>query len=268
MALESRVEAIAHGFSGTLGVAAVNLTTNERYERLADMSFYPASTIKLPLLYEVFRGAMEGRWSLEQRLTLSTANIVEGSGILQDMTPGLQLPVRDLALLMTVISDNTATNMLVDLCTTDAVNRSMAELGVEGVRMNRKIGLETHIPMGEATPRGMARLMALVASRAVLTPSRCTEMLDILRRQHYKELTNRFIPETDSEDDKPTVQICSKSGWVRGVRNDVALITTPRVQYVLSMFSKDCQDRRFYHDNEASVALARVSQAVYEAWAR
>jgi beta-lactamase class A len=266
MDLAARVAAIDQTFSGTLGVAAINLTTGERFERNADASFYPASTIKLPLLYEVFRGAAEGRWSLSDKLTLTGANMVDGSGVLLDLTPGLQLSVRDVATLMIVVSDNTATNMLVDLCTPEAVNRSLAELDIRGVRMNRKIGMDFDVPLGEATPAGMARLMELTARHAVLTPHACQEMIDILKRQKFKELTNRYIPETDSEDDDPAVRIASKSGWVRGVRNDVALIWAPRATYVLAMFSRDCKDRRFYHDNEGSITLALVSKALYESW--
>ncbi len=268
MDLTVRVEAIAGSFSGRLGVAAVNLTTGERFSLNAAESFPPASTIKLPVLYEVFRGVEEGRWSLDDRLTLTGANMVEGSGVLLDLTPGLQLTVRDLAVLMIVISDNTATNMLIDLCTPDAVNRSLAELQIRGVRLNRKIGMNLEVPLGEATPAGMARLMELIATRQVLTPHACDAMIDILQRQRFKDLTSRFIPETDSETDLPPVRIASKSGWIRGVRNDVALIWAPRSTYVLAMFSRDCRDRRFYHDNEGAITLARVSQAVYEAWGR
>lgn len=268
MELREAIAAIDRAFSGTLGVAAVNLTTGERVEYGAERSFYPASTIKLAILYETFRGALEGRWSLENTLTLTVENVVEGSGVLLDLTPGLQLSVRDTATLMIVVSDNTATNMLVDLCGIEGINRSIAALGIDGVCINRKIGLHTDIPLGEATPAGMARLMELVATHRVLNRDACMAMMDILKRQKFKELTNRYIPETDSEDDIPAVRIASKSGWVRGVRNDVAVIWAPRASYVLSMYSKDCKDRRFYHDNEGSLALARVSAAVYEAWGR
>lgn len=268
MTLLDQIAAIDQAFSGTLGVTAVNLTTGERVDHNAAMSFPPASTVKLPVLVELFRGAREGRWSLDQMLAMTPGNIVEGSGVLLDLTPGLQLSVRDVATLMIVVSDNTATNMLVDLVTTEGTNRMLTDFGIEGVRINRKIGMNMEMPLGEATPAGMARLMELIARHEVLTPQDCLAMIDILKRQKHKELTNRYIPETDDEDDSPPVRIASKSGWIRGTRNDVALIWAPRATYVLSMFSKGCKDRRFYHDNEAAVALARVSAAVYEAWGK
>ncbi len=268
MELAARIDQIAQGFSGKLGVTAIDLVTGRRFDYQGDHPFPPASTIKLPVLYEVWRGAREGRWSLDDKLTLTHANIVEGSGVLLDLTPGLQMSVRDVASLMVVVSDNTATNMLLDLCGVDGVNRTMAELGIPAVRINRKIGMNLEKPLGSVTPAGMARLMELIATHEVLDPQSCLEMIDILKRQKYKENTNRYIPDTDSEDDTPPVRIASKSGWIRGVRNDVALIWAPRTNYVLSMFSRDCKDRRFYVDNEGSRTLAQVSLAIYEAWGR
>ncbi len=268
MNLAPRIAAIADAFSGTLGVSAINLTSGAHFDYQSDLSFYPASTIKLPLLYEVFRGALAGRWGLDDQLALTPANQVDGSGVLADLTPGLRLSVRDTAMLMIVVSDNTATNMLVDLCGTDSLNASMVELGLTSIRMNRKIGIQTETPLGTATPADMARLMQLLGLHQVLTPAACTDMIDILKRQKYKETTNRYIPETDVEDDLAPVQIASKSGWIRGVRNDVALIWAPRSTYVLSMFTKDAKDRRYYVDNEGSLVLPRVSQAIYEAWGK
>jgi beta-lactamase class A len=268
MTLTNRIESLAQTFTGMLGVSAINLTTHERFDYNAQQSFYPASTIKLPLLVETLRGVVEGRWQLDDPLILTAENVVSGSGVLCDLTPGLTLSVRDIATLMITVSDNTATNMLVDLCTTAALNQTMLEFGIQGVRMNRKIGFNVdEIALGEATPIGMARLMELIATRAILTPDACDLMLDMLTRQKYKELTNRFIAETDAEEGEPAVRIASKSGWIRGVRNDVALVWAPKATYVLSMYSQDCQDRRFYVDNEGALLLARVSQAVYEGWA-
>ncbi|HYF92785.1 MAG TPA: serine hydrolase [Symbiobacteriaceae bacterium] len=268
MSLAARIAEIDRAFSGTIGVTAINLTHEEWLNYNGTLSFPPASTVKLPVLCEVFRGAGEGRWSLDDQLTLTAGNVVEGSGVLLDLTPGLRLSIRDVATLMIVLSDNTATNMLIDLVTAQAVNHSLQEWGIAGVQINRKIGMNMEIPLGEATPAGMARLMELIARHELLPPQDCIAMIDILKRQKYKELTNRFIPETDNEDDAPAVRIASKSGWVRGTRNDVAVIWAPKATYVLSMFSKGCKDRRFYHDNEAAIALARISQAVYEEWGK
>lgn len=266
MKLYQEIAAVAGTFSGKLGVSAINLSSGERLDFNAADSFPPASTVKLPVLYEIWRGAAAGEWDLEQKLTLRSSHKVAGSGVLLDLSDGLRLSVRDTAVLMIVVSDNTATNMLLDLCGVDAVNRSVAALGIAGVRINRKIGVDLDRPLGEATPAGMADLMHRIATGSLVSPEACSDLLEILERQKHKEFTNRYIPETDAEEGEPAVRIASKSGWVRGVRNDVALIHAPRASYILSMFSKDCRDRRYYHDNEGALTLARVSRAVYQAW--
>lgn len=266
MSLEAQVRSIADAFSGTLGVCAVNMTTGERLELRAHEPFSTASTIKLSILYQVWLGVQDGRWRLEDSLTLTRDNKAQGSGVLQDLAEGLRLTVRDAAVLMIVISDNTATNMLIDLCSVDQVNRSMADLGIQEMRLHKKIGAPSPLPLGEATPASMARLLELIGTRQVLTPAACDEMVDILKRQRFKENTSRYIAAAESEIGEPEVQIASKSGWVRAVRNDVALVWAPRATYVLSMFSRDCLDRRYHPDNEAALALARVSEAVYQAW--
>lgn len=266
MTLEARIQAISDAFSGTLGVCAINLTTGERLELKAHDFFSTASTIKLSILYEVWLGAREGRWRLDDTLTLTQANKAQGSGVLQDLTNGLSLPVRDTAVLMTVISDNTATNMLIDLCSIERINQSMIDLGIVGMRLNKKIGAAPELPLGEATPASMARLLELIVTRQVLSPEACEEIIEILKRQRFKENTTRFIAAAESESGEPEVQVASKSGWVRGVRNDVAIIWAPRATYVISMFSGGCRDRRYHPDNEGSLVLARVSEAVYEAW--
>jgi len=115
MAVQDDLRGLAAGFSGTLGVWALSLDTGEIIEWNPTDTFPAASTIKVPILYEVYRQSGQGRFSLTDPQTLRAEDIVPGSGILKDLTPGLVLPVKDLATLMIIVSDNTATNMLIDL---------------------------------------------------------------------------------------------------------------------------------------------------------
>ncbi len=102
MSWTQAVEGLAAEFSGTLGLWAKSLDTGEVLAYGSEESFPPASTMKVPVLYEVFRQAGEGRFSLTDPLLLKADDVVGGSGILKDLTPGLTLPVRDLATLMIV----------------------------------------------------------------------------------------------------------------------------------------------------------------------
>lgn len=267
MAVRDEIQALAAGFSGTLGVWARSLDTGEFIEWHATDTFPVASTIKVPILYEVYRQAGQGRFSLTDPQTLRAEDIVPGSGILKDLTPGLVLPVKDLATLMIVVSDNTATNMLIDLVGLEAVNASAAALGLTGTRLEFKLfRAPDGAPLNRSTPADLGRLMALVATGAVLTPAACGEMLHILDRQHFTDNITRRLPEFDGYLEtgrEPAVRVGSKSGSIRGTRNDVGYVRAHGRRYVVAMMSKGCADLRFYHDNEASVLLPRVSAAIY-----
>jgi beta-lactamase class A len=117
-----------------------------------------------------------------------------------------------------------------------------------------------------STPQDLGRLMVLIATQAVLTPPACDEMLAILGRQHFTDLITRRIPEYDAflESGKdPIVAVASKSGSIRGTRNDVGVVSARGRRYVIAMMSKGCADPRFYHDNEAALLLPQVSAAIY-----
>src|SRR5829696_2692190 len=112
------VEAIERelaAFAGTGGVAAKNLGTGEEIRVNADEETGTASTIKVPILIEVMRQVEAGKVDLETKIADSPETRTPGSGILRDLSPGNPLSVRDVAVLMIVVSDNTATNMLMDL---------------------------------------------------------------------------------------------------------------------------------------------------------
>lgn len=266
------VEARAAAFSGRLGVWARSLTTGETVRWHADEVFPSASAIKLPILYEVFRQAGAGHLRLTDTRVVRAEDVVPGSGILKDLTPPLELSLRDLAALMIVLSDNTAANVLIDVVGRDAVNASMRALGYGQTVLDHPFfRARPGAPMNRATPADLGGLMARIATHAVLTPAACEEMLAILRRQHHTDLITRRIAEFDGfvdEGAEPVVRVASKSGAIRGTRNDVALVERPGLRYVIAMMSADCRDRRFYVDNEAAVLLADVSGLIYEHFCR
>lgn len=267
MQLFDRVAAIDRSFSGTVGASARNLDTGQVLRYRADESFYPASTIKLPVLYEVLRQAREGLFSLTDPLTLKRRNRVEG-GVLADLTTGLTLSIFDMATLMITVSDNAAANELIELVTPESVTLSMQRLGLDGIALNRKIGIGTDRPLGEATPGDFCRLMELIAQEQVLTPEDCRTILTVMKKQKFKELTVRYLDDWDDEPDEPVLEAATKSGWVRGVRNDVGVVWAPRATYAIAMFSKDCSDQRYHPENEANLALAHISRAIYDEWGR
>jgi len=267
VSVHSAIEQLTARFSGTLGLWAYSVDTGETIAIRADEPFPAASTIKLPILYEVWRQAGEGRFQLTDMLLLKQEDVVPGSGVLKDLTPGLSLSVRDLATLMIIVSDNTATNMLIDLVGREPVNESMAALGLTHTCLNNKLfKAPPGAPPNSATPADLARLMRMIALQEVLTPATCAEMLEILGRQHLKEGITRRISDFDGfveEGKEPPATVASKSGSIRGTRNDVGFVQAKGRRYVVSMMTRGCADPRFYADNEGSLLLADVSAVLY-----
>jgi beta-lactamase class A len=112
--------------------------------------------------------------------------------------------------------------------------------------------------------------MSLIARGEILTPQACQEMLGILDRQHFTDNITRGLAEFDGYVEpgkRPAVVVGSKSGSIRGTRNDVGYVRAHGRRYVIAMMSKGCADLRFYQDNEASVLLPKVSAIVYRCFA-
>src|SRR5690625_6457444 len=110
--LSKKVEQLTHKTGGEWGIVLKDLQTKEIYGLNSALSFNAASVIKVPIMAAVFQGIDEGRYQLNDKLTLTEGEQVGGAGVLQHMTPGTKLTVEDLVVLMIIQSDNTATNMI------------------------------------------------------------------------------------------------------------------------------------------------------------
>lgn len=251
-------------------MAAKNLTTGETFRLHDTENFHPASTIKVPVLVAVYEAIEAGALSLDDTLLFEPELTMPDGGVMDGFTPGYRYPVRDLAHLMTVISDNTATNMLVKRLGFAAVNGLLDRYGLHATRLGKYLGIPKPdgAPPNRATPADMARLMELLATDRILTASACHAMLATMRQQKHHSGITRYIDDFDDElePDEIKVRVASKSGWFRTVRNDVAVVWAPRATYVLAMFSRECKDASYKVDNEAAVLLARVSRVFYDAW--
>ena len=133
----SPLETAIREFDGVVGLAAKNLTTGEEIVVNADTRFPTASTIKTAVMLEAWHQASQGKLSMDERLTLRDADKVGGSGVLNGMSGGLALPIGDLLHLMMVLSDNTATNLLVNRLGTKKINDRLLSYGLESTKIFR-----------------------------------------------------------------------------------------------------------------------------------
>jgi beta-lactamase class A len=279
--MTNRLNEGARDFKGVLGVAARDLDTGEELAVDADTRFPTASTIKTAVMLEAYRQAAESGLSFSSTITLQDEDKVGGSGVLRDMAAGLPVTIADLVQLMIVVSDNTATNMLIGRLGTANVDRTLDRYGLTDMRLFRPTfrdgrpdvlpDLEREFGLGMTTPRMMARLMALIADGKAVSPEASAAMLGTLRRQQDRAMIPRLLPEDAEVGNKTGTdeEKLAGPGGVKGhIRADAAIVTGPGgLRYVIAIYARQIRDTRWTVDNDALVTGAKVSKMVYDYFA-
>jgi beta-lactamase class A len=269
-------------FRGMMGVAATNLLTGERLAYNADMRFPTASTIKTVVMVEAYARMAEGGLASDTRFTLRKAQKVGGSWILGGMHDGMELTTQDLLHLMIVLSDNTATNMLVEQLGVARINARIESYGLKELKLFRPTfrdgrpdvlpELEREFGLGMATPRDMADLMALIADGKAVSADASAAMLATLRRQQDRAMIPRLLPQdgiqvgnkTGTDEEKHA----GPDGRKRHVRADAAIVTGPGIRYVIAIFARQVEDTRWGVENDAVTTGARIARMVHEHFTR
>ncbi|MBE3589251.1 MAG: serine hydrolase [Firmicutes bacterium] len=267
--LEEAVARAAAGFSGHLAVFARDLRDGDTFELDADHVGETASVIKVPILVALWEAVEAGRMGWHDMVRVNPANRTTGSGVIADLEDGVQLRICDLATLMIVVSDNVATNELIDRVGQEAVNRAMERRGLRATRLHKKLFWDIPGPLGTTSPREIASLMESIYRRRCVSPRADETMLAILDRQHYNSALTRLLPYpliAEEGGRPPAVLVASKSGSLDGVRNDAGIVRTPWGDYVVALMTDGALDPRYHPDNEAMLLLPRISRAILEAF--
>ena len=135
--LRARLQELVNAFPGTMGVAVRDIASGQQISINGDRQFPMASAYKIPILVEVFRQAEAKKFSLDDRVELTADDRTLGSGVLTLMAPGLKPTIRDLALLMIILSDNQATDILLTKVGAENVTATMRKLGLNNIRVDR-----------------------------------------------------------------------------------------------------------------------------------
>lgn len=270
-------------FKGVMGVAAINLLTGDEIVVNADTSFPTASTIKTAVMVEAYHRARDGTLPFDTQIVLREADKVAGTGVLNGFRDGASLAVADLIHLMIVVSDNTATNLLVNRLGAARIDERMESYGLARTKIFRPTfrdgkpdvfpELEREFGLGMTTPREMAKLMALVAEGKAVSADASAAMMATLRRQQDRAMIPRLLPagaglqignKTGTDQEKQP----GPDGVRRHVRADAAIVTGKNVKYVIAILTRQVEDGRYTADNDALVTGARVSKMVYDRFVR
>ncbi len=283
MSLNEQIEAICAEFNGRIGVAALDFQTGEKYLHNAHDPFPSASTIKLPVLATLMAQVEAGAFSLDEPLMLRRADKIGGSGILQFLTAGLTMPIRDWAYLMMNISDNSATNVLIDHVGLKNVQKWLLENGYDDVQLHNKIDFPAlgHdlYHFGTATPFGLMRMLTAVYKHQILSPASCEEMLRTMKNVG-KDRAGRYLPFEPFDTDVPLadrLHLAGKTGSFRGSRAQTAVIwrgewdnrrgeEDNRRGFGITVMTEGDPTPETWHVDAAGVLVnGRLARAVYDA---
>ena len=251
----------AQGYAGRAALVVQDAATGQVLHREGGADLFPAaSIIKVWLLVRGLWAAQTGQIGLQERLSMQAADRVPGSGVLHELEAGLQPSWQDLLTLMTVVSDNTATNMVIDRLGLDPLQAWLAA-GWPQTRLVGKLQLpearrNAAQRRGErnATTADDAATLLGQLYRGELLDTRHTELaLSILGRQQYRDILARHAPR--SEAGELLYRVLSKSGELSGVHHDAGLLLFPRPLSV-ALLSSGGSDPREGPDNRDVRLLA------------
>jgi beta-lactamase class A len=258
MKLEQSILDIDRGLDGVMGVAIVDLTDGHKYLLHANDVYPQASSIKICVLAELYRQAQQGKLKLTDLYTVNAADLVEDSDIMGGLTPGVtQITLRDLATMMVAVSDNSATNVLIDRVGMDNVNAFLKAQGLRDTRLRRK----------------MMDLKAAAEGREnVSTPNEMLNLLQALYRDEIlnKEMTADFFKVLSTHKDSwiprnlpDDLRIADKPGALEGVRNDSGVIFVDKRPYVLCVMTT-----YLHRERDGEEAISNISLAAWRMFDR
>ena len=256
--LRTELERIAREVPGVLGASVVDLASGERIGVNDTLTFPQGSAIKVPVLLELFRQAEAGRLRLDERVELRAAARTGGSGVLQHFGDGTSaLSLRDLAVLMIVLSDNTATNLLIDRVGMEGVNRTMREMGFPRTRLQRMMIRPRESARGNenlSTPAEAAELMARIARcRVPVGAAGCAEIRRIMEIPKSGALS-AGLP--------AGVRVAWKPGGITGAETAWGIVALPGRPYALAVMVN------YSEEAAAQEAIRRVSAASHAYFSR
>jgi beta-lactamase class A len=266
---DHRIQTAIQGFPGNVSLYAKNLDTGTSYELRADAPVPTASTIKLPIMVELFAEAEEGKLDWNQKLELRDQDKVSGSGVLTEFSGGDAFPIRDLMHLMIVVSDNTATNLILDRIGGNAVNQRMAQLGLKQTAVMRKI-MQTKPESltdegrkpgndrwgtGRSCPRDMVVILEKLYRGLLVSKAASDEMISVLKRQRDLQGVGR--------DMKDTV-VASKSGALDHLRSEAAIVYSPHGAVAVAITVNNIPVVDYGVDNPGNLLISTLSQILVE----
>ena len=250
---EIKLNEIANSTRGIVGVVALDMTSGEKFAVNSEMQLPQGSAIKIPILMEVFKMAHEGKFKLTDLFWVDSADQVGGSGILGQLgNHTTQMSVHDLSILMIVLSDNTATNMLIDLVGMENINKTLKEVGLSKTRVQRKMMDQEASARGDenlSTPMEAARIMEMLFKGTFVSREVCDEIIAILQKGKSGTIASAL---------PSGIPVSFKPGGIAGVTTEWAIVHLKENPYVLVVMES------YGLEGDINPAVSNISKLIYE----
>ena len=266
-AFKHTVQSQVDSVEGKIAVAFYNLSDPEDSLFInVDEKFHAASTMKVPVMIELFKQANQGKIDLDDSILLKNEfkSIVDGSLYRMDIADdsddvvyqqvGTRVALKDLMHSMIAVSSNLATNVLIERVDAKKVTATMKDLGAHNMEVLRGVEDQKAYDQGlsnSTTAQDLMLIMKAIANNTAGTPEDCAAMVDILKEQQFNDMIPRYLPED--------VSVAHKTGFISGIHHDAAIVYLPDGRaYVLVLLSKELRDF-----DKGTEQLASVSKTVY-----
>lgn len=274
-ALEAKIRAATAGYAGRVAFYAAD-SSGRSVGLNADTPVPTASVIKLTILFEALKEVQAGKLRLRDPLTMTAQDPVPGSGVLRLFDTPMKLTVKDALTLMIALSDNTATNLMIDRLGIQTIDNRIRWLGLRNTWLYKKVfkpappGVPADQPafgLGKTTAREMATVIERIATCNLnalgdSTPpsasdrALCDAALTMLKSQTDRDGIPRYITE----------DVANKTGSLDEVRNDVGIVYAKSGPIVISAFTYDNADKSWTSDNRGTLLIAKLAKLVVDAW--
>lgn len=274
--LQTSIDEILTDFRGEVALSARMLDGSQEVEIDPHRILPTASVIKVPILVALYLQAESGLLDLDSRVRLQDEAKRGGSGILKVLDAGLELTIRDIASLMIVLSDNTATNMCLDVIPggIETVNESMRSLSLHTIELRNRIDFEVVgddiTRLGVSSTSDMRHLLEAIATGTIGSPDMCRALEGVLEQQQYLNQFPRYMrvtPYWRELGQTPEIMVANKTGFFIGTRVDAGIVRFPDGNgFTYCVVNHKGADESFLPDAEGDVTNGQIGREILRHW--
>lgn len=252
--IEKQLSDIIGDSPAITGLVAVDLKNGKMLSFNADVAFPQASAIKIPILMEVYKQAHQEKFKLSDVRPVKPANVVGGAGIIKDLVDPAPFSIKNLCILMIALSDNTATNSLIDLVGISNINASLQSLGLNEILVQRNMVNAAASGRGDeniSTPAEAAKILQMLYNGDFVSKTISEEIISVLKSNgRTNSRLAAGIPEN--------VPVAFKPGELSGVSTEWAIVLLPERPYAVAIMES------YKVKSQAEDVMEEVSAVLYQ----